>query len=105
MQHARDDPHRLGAEVAANDVAAERQRQAAGALEPPFAQVHDLLEAVDGVGELALVDEQAGLDAAVHDGLVNLVERHDLGHERPVVHLQREKRRRHLAGDRDCGRP
>ena len=35
--------HRVGAEVAADDVAAERQRQPAGPLEPPLAEVDDLL--------------------------------------------------------------
>ena len=36
--------HSSGPEVAPDDVAAERQRQAVRPLEPPLAQVHDLVE-------------------------------------------------------------
>src|SRR5678815_2499756 len=42
VQHLRDLAHEVRPEVPSNDVAAERERQAARSLEPPFTQVHDL---------------------------------------------------------------
>jgi hypothetical protein len=59
VQQLRDLADHLGPEIAADDVAAERQRQAAGPLVHHFAQVHDLPQAVVGVGELPLVDQQS----------------------------------------------
>ena len=50
-------------ERAADGVAAERQGQA-GLLMPPDAEIKDLLEAVAGVGELAFVDDEAGIELA-----------------------------------------
>ena len=54
VQHRRDGGHRLAAEVAPDDVAAERQRQPAGALEPPLTEVHDLHQAVGARTSTAL---------------------------------------------------
>ena len=51
---------RVGPEVAAGDVRAERQRQP-GLEQPPLAEVDDLLQPFGLVGELALVDQEAGL--------------------------------------------
>ena len=67
----------LRAEIAADDVAAERQRQPAGALGPPLAEVDDLPQAVVLVRELPLVDQQPRVRLAVENRLLNLVERHD----------------------------
>ena len=78
VQHLRHLRHRLGAEIAADDVAAERQRQAAGALEPPLAEVDDLVQALGRVGQLSLVNQQPGIDATVLDRVLDLVERDDL---------------------------
>jgi hypothetical protein len=50
----------LRTERAADGVAAKREGKA-GLLVPPYAEVDDLLEAVLGVGELALVDEEASV--------------------------------------------
>ena len=73
---------RLVAQVLADDVAAERQGQA-GLLEPPLAEVDDLVQALVAVVELALVDDQAGVDLALGDGREDLVERHDRRPARP----------------------
>ena len=48
---------------------------------PPDAQVHDQVQPAVLKGELALVDHQAGVDIAVRDGVVDLVEREDDGLE------------------------
>ena len=74
----------LGAEIAADGVSAEGQRQA-GVLLPPDAEVDDQVQAELGIGELALVDEEAGVDAAGGDLVGNLVEHHDLRDERVLA--------------------
>ena len=66
----RDD---LRPEVAPHGVAAERQRKA-GVLLPPGAQIGPEVEALVGVGELALVDQQPDLDLAPVDRVLDLVE-------------------------------
>ena len=89
-----------GPEVAANDVAAERQRQAVGALGPPLAEVDELPQALLLVGELAFVNQQPRLDLAVAHGLEDLVKRHhDVLHV-GLVEPQREKRGRQRARNR-----
>src|SRR5436853_565896 len=50
------------AEVAPDDVAAERKRQPARAIAPPFAEIDDLLQAFIRPGDLSFVDQQSGLD-------------------------------------------
>jgi hypothetical protein len=46
----------------------------AGLLAPPDAEVEELVQAVVGVGELALVDDEAGVELAGDDGGDDLVE-------------------------------
>ena len=53
---------RLDAEVLADPVGAQRQRQA-GVLEPPLARVDDQFQPLVGVGQLPFVDDQPGIDA------------------------------------------
>ena len=69
--------HRLGAEVAADDVAAQRQRQP-GLLLPPDAQVDDQVQALILKRELAFVDDQPGVELRRGDGGEDLVERQHL---------------------------
>ena len=54
----------LGPEIAPDDVAAERQRQPAGALRPPLAEVDDLPQPFVLIRELPFVDQQPGLGLA-----------------------------------------
>ena len=66
--------HRVVAEVAADDVDAERQRQAR-LEQPPLAEVEALLQAFVPVGQLPFVDDQAGARTAGSDLVEDLVER------------------------------
>ena len=93
-----------GAEVAAGDVRAERQRQARLG-EPPLAEVDHLLQAGRAVGQLALVDQEPGVGLAGRDLVHDLVERHLAPGELAESQPQREERRRHPArhGDLDAG--
>ena len=50
----------------------------AGPLEPPFAQIDDLVQAVGRVGELPFVNQQPRVHAAFEHGAIDLIERHDL---------------------------
>ncbi len=52
-----------GREIAAQGVGPERQGQAIGGLEPA-PQVNDVVKAFLAIGELRLVNDQAGVDAA-----------------------------------------
>ena len=52
---------RLGAKVLADRVGAQGQRQT-GLLEPPLAGIDDQLQSLVGVGQLAFVDNQSGVD-------------------------------------------
>ena len=89
------------AQVLADDVAAQGQRQA-GLLEPPLAEVDDLVQALVAVVELPLVDDQAGVDLALGDGREDLVERHDDDrHVLAQAELERQVGGRQLAGDGD----
>src|SRR4249920_2509267 len=64
---------RLLPEVATSDVDPERKRKT-GLEEPPLAEVDDALEPAANVRQLALVNEEARLGAAVLDLLHDLVE-------------------------------
>ena len=89
------------AQVLADDVAPQRQGEP-GLLEPPLAEVDDLVQALVAVVELPLVDDQPGLDAALGDGRQDLVERHD--DHRDVLaqaELERQVGRRQRARDGD----
>ena len=92
----------LRPEIPADDVAAERQRQPAGPLRPPLAEIHDLPQPFVLVRELPLVDQQSGLGLAVEHRLLNLIERHDDVLEVRLVDAQREVGRRERAGNRDA---
>ena len=66
-------PHGLVTQVAAHHVAAQRQRQP-GAVLPPDAQVHDQLQALILKRQLALVDDEPGVEAARRHRTEDLVE-------------------------------
>ena len=73
--------HRRRAQVFANGVGPQRQRQA-GLVVPPVAQVDDQLQTAIAIGELPFMNDQAGVDRlalilARLDRIENLVERHD----------------------------
>ena len=95
---SRDD--QLRPEIAANHVAAERQRQAARALGPPLAEVDELPQPLLLVGELPFVNQQPRLDLAVAHGLEDLVERHHHVLDVRLVEPQRQERGRQRAGNR-----
>src|SRR5206468_8219561 len=73
-QVARDLAHDPGAQVAPDDIAAERERET-GLLEPPCAEVLPELEALLGVGQLALVNQEPDLGFAREDGGADPIER------------------------------
>ena len=68
------------AEIAADDVAAQRQRQARLLL-PPHAQIDDQVQPLVLKRELAFVDDQPGVEFAGRDRGDDLVERHDFVRE------------------------
>ncbi len=80
------------AEVAADDVAAKRQRQTTSLVRPPLAEVDNLLQALVLIRQLPLVDEQPRLCLAIEDGLLDLVERDNDVLEVGLVQPQREIR-------------
>ena len=71
-----DDAHGFWAEGAADGVSAERQDEAGG-FAPPDAEIEDLVEAAGGVGELAFVDDEAGIEVAGEYLGNNLIEGND----------------------------
>ena len=85
-------------EIPADRVAAQRKGQA-GVLQPPGAEVGPEVKPGVGVGELALVDQQADIHVAPVDRVLDLVERdHDLDHV-GLVELEREVGGGEHAGD------
>src|SRR5437868_8440987 len=83
-------------DVFAQNVSAQRQWQARLAL-PPFAEVDDLCESRALVGELALVNDQAGIGFAALHRVEDLVERNYDVLEITQVKLEREKCARHFS--------
>ena len=90
MQHARDLGDHLRPEVAADDVAAERQRQPAGVVGPPLPEVDDLLQPFLGIRQLPFVNQQPHVGLALEHSLLNLVERDDHILEVGLVEPQRQ---------------
>src|SRR3954471_21254131 len=84
--------------VFANDVAAEWEWQT-GFLEPPGAHVGDEVEAFVLVGELAFVDQQAGIHIAALHHLLDLIEGYDHRREVRLVEPERQVRAGHHSGD------
>src|SRR5690348_4390073 len=84
---ARDLVDHLAAEVSADRVAAERQRQAR-LLHPPSAEVGPEMEPAVGIRELPFVNEQAHIDVARMDRVLDAVERQD--HGRYLALIQHE---------------
>ena len=80
VKMARNLPRHRLAQVLSHDVAAEWEGQA-GLAKPPLAEVLDEVQAVVGEGELALVDQQADVDLAGDDGVLDLIERRGDGLE------------------------
>ena len=78
-----------GPEIAADGVAAERQRQA-GLIAPPAPEIDDAVQPGLVVGELALVDDQPGLVLAGEHFGNDLVEGNDYGLDLGREELQRQ---------------
>ena len=95
-----DDAHGVCAERAADGVAAQREHEAGG-LAPPYAQVEDLVEAARGVSELALVDDETGVEVAGQDLGDDLVEGDGDGFDIGVEDFERQVGRGEGSGDGD----
>ncbi len=86
-------------------VAAEREREAVGFRGPPLAEIGAEDEALAAVGELAFVDDEAGVGFAAREGVEDLIEGDDdvvelfLGHAEEELEL--EERAGHEAGNGD----
>ena len=98
-QMARHRANELLAHVLAHDVAAEWKGKT-GFLKPPLAHVGDEMQSAVAEGELSLVDEQAGVDFTVHDGILDLIEGGHHRFEVGLVELHREIRGGERARDR-----
>src|ERR1700716_3814589 len=92
----------LWSERTADCVAPERERQA-GLFAPPLAEIEQLDEAVVGVGELAFVDDQAGVELARGNGGDDLIEWDDRGFDLGGEELEGEIGGGEGAGDGDAG--
>jgi hypothetical protein len=77
------------AERAADGVAAQGQHQAGG-LAPPDAEIENLVEAAGGVGELALVDDEPGVEVARQNLRDDAIEGDGDGLDLRVEDLERE---------------
>ena len=100
MQQTRERRDGVRAEIAADHVPAERQRQAGRALSPPLAEIDDLPQSFVGVRQLPFMNQQAGGHLSAVHFLLNLIERH---HDVPDVRIeqpQRQKRGRQFTGHR-----
>ena len=84
-----DDLVLFRAQRAADGVAAQRQHQAGGLL-PPDAEIENLVEAAGGIGELALVDDEAGVVVSRQHRRNDLIEGHGLGLDIGIEDLQRQ---------------
>src|SRR6476660_3611838 len=87
-------------DIFAKNVSAQRQWQTSVPL-PPFAEVDNLRESRSGISELAFVNDQARIGAAVFYGVEDLVERHDDVLKVSEIKSQRQICARHFAGDCD----
>ncbi len=90
------------AEGAADGIAAQGKRQT-GLLAPPLAEVEELEQAIAGVGELALVNDESSFKLAGDYGGDDLVERNDGGFDLGSEELESEVGGGEGAGDGDAG--
>ena len=84
-----DGGNQFGAEFAPDRITAQRQRQPSQ-LEPPFSQVKDFVQAGFVIGELAFVDNQAGLKFSGSNLRNNLIEGHHNSFDLGCKQLQSE---------------
>ena len=97
---AGDDAEGFGAEGAADGVAAERQDEAGG-FAPPDAEVENFVEAAGGVGELAFVDDEAGIEVSGENFGDDLIEGDGDGFDGRVEDFEGEIGGGEGAGDGD----
>ena len=86
---AGDSAEGFGTKRAADGVAAKRQDEAGG-FAPPDAEVDDLVQSAGGVGELALMDDEAGIVFAGENLGDDLVEGNDFSLQRGVEDFERQ---------------
>src|SRR5262249_30864806 len=99
-ERPRDPRNALGPEIAPDDIAPERQREARLLLPPP-PEVDDRVESLGGERELPLVDQEAGLDLTVADSRQDLVKSAERRRYPRRPELESKMRRRVLAGRGD----
>src|SRR5208337_4185889 len=88
-QRFRHDVMHLWPERAANCVAAQRQHQSGG-FTPPNAEVEHFEKSAGGVGELPLVNDEAGIEFSGENLGDNAIERNRFYFDGWVVYLERE---------------
>src|SRR6266496_3766096 len=86
--------------ILAQNIAAERKRQARFAF-PPFAKIDNFLKTRPLVGELPFVNDQTRIGAPAVYRVKDLIERYHNVIKFSGKKLQRKKRARHLARHRD----
>src|SRR2546423_8012457 len=101
---ARNSANQWLADVAPNDVSAERQWET-GLVEPPFAQIGHQLESAIAIGELALVDQEPDVYGSVGDGVLYTIKGSENRLELRLEETQREICTRQQAGNRDALAP
>src|SRR5437773_6356633 len=82
-------PLHVARNILANDIAAEWKWKA-GLVAPQLSRVSDEMQALVFVGELALVDEQAGVHISAHYGVLDLIEGYDDRLEFGEIQAKRE---------------
>src|SRR5260221_12366509 len=81
---ARNLPPNIYVQVLSDDVPTQRQRKAR-LLKPPLAHVRHQVQTTIRERQLALMNEEPHVDIAVHDGILDLIERREHGRKiRPV---------------------
>ena len=93
--------HRGRAEILADRVAPQRQRQARLVV-PPLSQIDDQRQPLIGIGQLAFVNDQPGVHLLLLDQIEDLIEGLDLVRE--VIAQQQPQRQKgggQLAGNGD----
>ena len=93
-----DDLVGRSAQRAADRIAAQWEHHA-GRLAPPDSQIENLLQAAGGIGELALVDDQSGLEFARLNRRDDLVKGNGLGLQFRIEDLERKIGGCHFAGN------
>ena len=87
-----DAGHQFGSEAATNGIASQRQRQPGDFL-PPLSEIDDAMQAGLVVGQLAFVNDEAGLLLAFEHLRNDLIEGHDVGFDSGGEKFEHQVRR------------